>query len=185
MSSPSISIIGVSKRYKNVSMTYPDIKITSNRVILVGPNGSGKSTLLKAIVGLVEYEGRIQCEGSISFMPEHPNLPKDCTVIQFLTALGGQNVVSWLKRFDIYHKKDELCTSLSKGMKGKVNLIQCLIEDAAWYFLDEPTSGLDEGTLQELKRWLQTTSRKWIVSTHQDNLFSNLGAEVITLVEHT
>src|SRR5262245_42257431 len=41
---------------------------------IVGPNGAGKSTLLSAVLGLIEFEGRIACHwrgsGRIGYVPQ-------------------------------------------------------------------------------------------------------------------
>ena len=180
----SIEISNVRKKYRSVTLTFPDVTFTNSTIIL-GPNGSGKSTLLKAIMGLIEYDGTIAYQGRLQYLPEHPTFPKDISMRTFLHAFVTELPIDLLQRFALIAKLDEPLNTLSKGMLGKLNLITCLMEDAAWYLLDEPVNGLDHAAMEELFEWLQTTNKRWIVTTHLPYVKERLQKDVIHLDPHS
>src|SRR5262245_56639697 len=59
---------------EDISATIPANSLTA----IIGPNGSGKTTLLKAILGLVDYRGKIRfcddadcdCQPVIGYFPQ-------------------------------------------------------------------------------------------------------------------
>lgn len=158
------------------------MNIKSKITLLVGENGSGKSTLLKAMMNVLHYEGDIHISGSCSYMPEFPSFPTDITVFEFLSTFQSEAIIlPFLKQFHLITKKDVLISNLSKGMKGKLNVIQCLMEEAEWYLLDEPLNGLDYDGLQELINYIQVSSQNFIIATHNTSAFQLLQTDVIHL----
>lgn len=173
------------KRYQHHTVYYPDLVLSSPRIVLLGGNGSGKSTLLQAMMHLIEYKGTIDTTDALAYMPELPSFPKDTTVEEFLCAFGGYYPDSLVTEFALADKRQTNIASLSKGMKGKLNAIQCLMEEADVYLLDEPSNGMDDPSFDRLYQWLKTTTKHWIVTTHQPQLFDGLEAEVINLDSHS
>src|ERR1051325_10754107 len=60
-----VSASGLRKRYKNTTaLDGVDFRIESGRIVgLIGPNGAGKTTALKAILGLTDFEGKLDVLG--------------------------------------------------------------------------------------------------------------------------
>lgn len=177
----SIELAGVVKRYERVRIVYPDLRITAPRTILLGTNGSGKSTLMKMMLGWVHHDGALRVAGRLSYMPESPSFPHDVDAITFLRSLEHVDPAPWLDRFRLEARTTESIHHFSKGMRGKLNAIQCLLRDADWYLFDEPENGLDTEGWAVLRNWLSTTDKRWIVSTHQPEAYQGLKAEVICL----
>ncbi|QMS85712.1 ATP-binding cassette domain-containing protein [Candidatus Xianfuyuplasma coldseepsis] len=176
-----IQIKDVVKSYKHVQLVYPQITIDKRITLLVGANGSGKSTLFKALLGLVEYHGTITTNETFSYAPEHPQFPKDCTVEVFLDAICDSPYNELLHDFGLDHKRHAIISQLSKGMQGKLNIIQAYCHNKTTMLLDEPTEGLDIQGLQQLKTILKETTKNVIISTHNSDYFMDIAMGVIRL----
>ena len=92
-----------------------------------------------------------------------------------------EDVKKLLKLFKIEGKSKELLSNLSKGMKAKVNLVQCLMEEADLYLLDEPLSGLDKEGVDCLIKYIKQSNKQFIISTHLTNDFEKISDEVFNL----
>ncbi len=184
-----IEIKDFKKQYHNYLVSIKDITFTKRVNLLVGKNGSGKSTLLKGMAKLINHEGQILNDCKISFMSEFVSYPLDLDLNTFLTQLNkiSMNLLSenemtnLLVNFRILDKLNESLHSLSKGMKAKVNVIQCLMEDADIYLLDEPISGLDKLGVKSLIEYIKASKKMFVISTHLDNDFKEICDEVFYL----
>lgn len=162
------------KRYKNHEVVIDGLTFHHQITIIKGENGSGKSTLLKAMAELIRYDGEILINKSISYMHEHTTLPSDITLRVFFDGLLGlqkkQNkdkIIELCTLFQLLDKLEEPINALSKGMKTKVNLIQCLLEEKSIYLLDEPFNGLDEQSVKELIDYMKKYKHKmFIITSH-------------------
>lgn len=66
---------------------------TAEHAALIGDNGVGKSTLLRILIGEEqEFEGRVQIDGSVGYMPQHIGPGVDLTVRELL-ARGAESVL--------------------------------------------------------------------------------------------
>ena len=184
-----IKVSNFSKNYKVKEVVTKDFIITKNVTLIIGENGSGKSTIIKAICGFINYEGNIDINGKISYMSESPIFPVGITVNEFITrlkhisinSLNDQLIKNLFKTFKIEDKLDTLISSLSKGMKAKLNLIQCLMENVDIYILDEPLSGLDKEGVYHLINYIKSSNKSYIISTHLLKDFEHISDEVIIL----
>ena len=73
---------------------------------------------------------------------------------------------------------------LSKGMRQKIMLIQCLSKDADAYLFDEPLNGLDEHSIKIFKDEISNLfleNKMIIIVTHLISAFSNLPINIINL----
>ena len=147
--------------------------------LFIGHNGSGKSTTIKLILNLIHKEKGIVVRNfnSYCYMPEKTTLPDYITIDNFLSDLAyfskNANYEKYLEIFNM--DKNMLISSLSKGNKQKVALIQLLMEDKDLYILDEPTNGLDQESINILIKLLKEKNKQGktiIVVTHYKKLFS-------------
>ncbi len=195
MSTPILSICGLSKTYKTTAgdlraLSNFDLELGEGEVIgLLGPNGSGKSTLVKMLLALVEKsDGQIKVFGEerkSSHYLKHIGamIEGKCAVNERLTAYENAKYYCRLReaKFDqalfeqMSHRLSlsdihSPCRYLSTGNKQKVALICCLIHRPKLVILDEPTLGLDVfgiNALQTLMTELQQDYRvSFIVSSH-------------------
>ena len=138
--------------------------------LLVGPNGAGKSTLLAALLGLVEFRGRIHFhwrgDGRIGYVPQifavDRTLP--LTVGEFLALTRQRRPVSLgvgaalrvhldvlLERVDLGGFRTRPLGELSGGELQKVLVANAIDPAPELLLLDEPSSGLDEVAVRQLE----------------------------------
>jgi ABC-2 type transport system ATP-binding protein len=174
------------KRYRNKTVELPSITINSPITLILGKNGSGKSTLLKAITKQISFQGTISKQLKISYMPEFPSFPLDITVKEFLLNLyqpsnNDYDYNQLLTVFGLRSKVNAYIKDLSKGMKTKLNVIQCLMRNAELYCLDEPFNGLDEKSKKILISLIQSKQDHYFLITSHENVEWEKKVEVIHL----
>ncbi len=138
----------------------------------LGPNGAGKTTTVRmlatvvsptsgsaVIAGVPLEPGRgIEIRQRIAVMPENPGLYLRLTVAENLEYFAGlyglrdpkARIRHTLEAVNLGRRADDLCGSLSKGLRQRVGLARVLLGDPAILFLDEPTSGLDPVASREV-----------------------------------
>lgn len=141
---------------------------------LLGPNGAGKSTAMYCFLGLIQPDsGNISVfdkrpyPGSdmfkeVAYLPEEPHYHMYLTVeeaVSYYASLYGNNiskkkVYEAIDRVGLTEFKDLRLSKCSKGMKQKVGIAQCLVNNPKIVFLDEPTRGLDPITVKEFRNIL-------------------------------
>jgi ABC-2 type transport system ATP-binding protein len=131
----------------------------------LGPNGAGKTTTVRMLGTLISPtsgsavvagiplapENGVEIRQRIAIMPENPGLYLRLTVaenLEFFADLYGlrhpqPRIRQALESIDLADRANDLCGSLSKGLRQRVGLARALLDDPAIIFLDEPTSGLD------------------------------------------
>lgn len=131
----------------------------------LGPNGAGKtstvrtlSTLVSPTSGTAEVAGLpldghhdIEIRHRISVMTEVPGLYLRLSVTENLAFFAGlygfrdaqPRIDRALEAVNLSSRADDLCGSLSKGLRQRVGLARALLNDPEIIFLDEPTAGLD------------------------------------------
>ncbi|XP_063386229.1 phospholipid-transporting ATPase ABCA3-like [Cydia fagiglandana] len=145
--------------------------------VLLGNNGAGKTTLLNIITGLLKASsGTVLIEGKdtmkhsvetrklIGLCPQHNMFFEFLRVqehVRFFAMLKGQSCAEsrassaeLLAKLQLSDKLKEKPTTLSGGMKRRVQLACAVAGGARVLVLDEPTSGLDVETRRELSNVL-------------------------------
>ncbi|HOI46260.1 MAG TPA: ABC transporter ATP-binding protein [Bacilli bacterium] len=173
-----IEIKDLVKQYpKVIALNHISLSIRSGEIVLlVGHNGSGKSTLLKCIMNHIRYIGKIECfEPNIGYIPEKVLLPDFMKVEQFLIEIGRLKstkeieINPLLERYQLLDKKNHKISSLSKGMKQKLLIIQSFMGDTKLFLFDEPLNGLDEASKELFMQDIQSLSSlkcTIIITTH-------------------
>jgi ABC-type multidrug transport system ATPase subunit len=163
--------------------------------LLVGANGSGKSTLLKCIMGLIRYEGKIECHPEkIGYAPEEYVMPQFMSPVAFLLSIGRvkhadiDTINELLSRqialLDMQEVAGKPIGLLSNGMRQKVNLIQAMIHQPGILLLDEPLTALDHDSQDKVIEWLKAVckERLVVVSTHYPERFRIRNRKVFEIV---
>jgi ABC-2 type transport system ATP-binding protein len=181
---------GLSKRYKNaVALDNVNFEIPAGRIVgLIGPNGAGKTTALKAILGLTDFQGRLDVLGmdprnqrdklmeQVCFIADVAVLPRWIRVreaIDFVANVHPRFNRAKCETFLARTKltADQRVRQMSKGMIVQLHLALVMAIDAKLLVLDEPTLGLDilyrKQFYQRLLEEYFDENKTIIVTTHQ------------------
>jgi ABC-2 type transport system ATP-binding protein len=174
---------------------------------VVGPNGAGKTTLFRLILGQIRpSSGTLRVFGSspwrnpavrarLAYCPEGENVPTGLGPLEWLIGLG---MISGLSATDAESRSraalgrvrlatehwSKPLTALSKGMKQRAKLAQCLLHEPALVVLDEPMNGLDPMGREEfgnVLRELAHDGTSIIISSHLLHDLEALCGEFILL----
>lgn len=146
---------------------------------LVGRNGAGKSTLMHCMLGLKRPSaGRVTVMGEtpapgmraferIGYLPEEPLYHGYLTVeeaIAYYASLMRRppppgRVDALLQRLELADFKSLRVDRCSKGMRQKLGIVQCLLNEPGLLFLDEPMRGLDPMAVREFRDILVELNR--------------------------
>jgi ABC-2 type transport system ATP-binding protein len=158
----------------------------------VGPNGAGKTTTLKSICTLLPPQaGQVRVFGldvvkqafdvrlRLGFMPDHFSMYRRMTVFEYVDFFAAAYGIPFAKRdkvirdalaiTDMEARREDLVSSLSRGMQQRVALSRVLVSDPDLLLLDEPASGLDPRArieLMEILRALQAMGKTIFISSH-------------------
>lgn len=176
--------------------------ITAGKIVgLLGSNGSGKSTLMKIAAGVSHPSaGHVTINGNrvgritkeyTAFMPDSP-LTEDWMRVS--DAISFYN--DFYADFDVAKARDMLdfmklnnrdrVTTLSKGMKERLQLTLVLSRKAKLYMLDEPIGGVDpvaRGKILDAIVEYYNEDSSILISTHLLNDIERIFDEVIFIRE--
>lgn len=185
-----VDIQSLDKSYGSTQVLFDiNLKIEEGEIVgLIGPNGAGKSTLLKAIMGLVNYQGRLSIFDKDPYK-HRTDLLKEMSYIADVASLPTWMKVSDLfdfvaashPKFDRQAAKQLLdgtnipfkakVETLSKGMKTRLHLSLILAINTQLLVLDEPTLGLDVLVRRDFQGRLvedyYNQQRSILITTHQ------------------
>jgi ABC-2 type transport system ATP-binding protein len=164
----AIEVQGLLKSFgSNVVLDGVDFAVPTGSVFaLLGPNGSGKtttvqilSTLLAADGGSVRVAGHdvsrqpelvrraIGVTGQFSAVDDVMTGRENLQLMAELAHLRGgrrtRRVSELLERLGLAASADKLASTLSGGMRRRLDLAMTLVAQPRVIFLDEPTTGLD------------------------------------------
>ena len=160
---------------------------------LLGPNGAGKTTTIGIISSLVtKTSGEVKVLG-IDIDKEHSLAKKQLGVVgqeinfnqfekvgQIIRNQAGyhglsfkqskENAEYFMKRLDIWDRRNDKARTLSGGMKRRVMVAKALVNRPKLLILDEPTAGVDIELRRTLWDYLIETNRELgttiILTTH-------------------
>lgn len=180
---------GLTKRYGD-HVVFKDASVTINRgekVAFVGKNGEGKSTLVKAIMGEIDFEGRLQlghnCQIGYFAQNQASLLDEEITVFQTIDQIAEGDVRTRIKDIlgafmfsgDTIDKKVKV---LSGGEKTRLAMIKLLLQPVNLLILDEPTNHLDIKTKDILKDALRDFDGTLILVSHDRDFLDGLANKV-------
>jgi ABC-2 type transport system ATP-binding protein len=204
---PVISVESFTKTYAEFNAVRElsfDVK-PGEIVGLVGCNGAGKTTTLRAIAGILRpTSGRIRVGGFdiqkqsvaakrlLAYIPDTIHPYDLLTVTEHLHFIALAYHVEeaeakydpLLDELELGEKKDELASTLSRGMQQKLSLACAFLRDPKVIILDEPLTGLDPLGIRKIKQSIRRRSQAgaaFLLSSHLLELVEALCDRVIIL----
>ncbi|NVO10893.1 MAG: ABC-F family ATP-binding cassette domain-containing protein [Bacteroidales bacterium] len=181
---------------EGLSKSYGDHNVFSNvtisiergeRVAFVGKNGEGKSTLVKAIMGEIDFEGKLALGHNVMIGYFAQNqaslLDEELTVFQTIDDVAKGDIRTKIKDIlgafmfggDNTSKKVKV---LSGGERTRLAMIKLLLEPVNLLILDEPTNHLDMKTKDILKSALKDYDGTLILVSHDRDFLDGLVSKV-------
>ncbi len=155
-----IEIKGLSVKYKTIEFDFDDYTFEKYKIsVISGRNGSGKTTLLKAIASLIEYAGKVEVRGEITYNSQeavlfdrsvYENIVFPLRIRKLDITEYAETIEKYTKALDVHHLLDKNALKLSSGEKMKVAIIRSIIFKPDIVLLDEPTTHLDLESINEL-----------------------------------
>jgi ATP-binding cassette subfamily F protein 3 len=184
-----VIVDGLSKSYGD-HVVFRDASFTiarGEKVAFVGKNGEGKSTLVKAIMGEIDYEGKLQIghNSMIGYFAQNQAslLDEDLTVFETIDQIAEGDVRTKIKDIlgafmfsgDAIDKKVKM---LSGGERTRLAMIKLLLQPVNLLILDEPTNHLDIKTKDILKDALKAFDGTLILVSHDRDFLDGLATKV-------
>jgi ABC-2 type transport system ATP-binding protein len=159
---------------------------------LLGPNGAGKTTAIGIIASLVnkssgkalvfghdidtELEAAKACLGLVPQEINFNQFEKVSTILVnqagfygIPRALAKERMETWLRKLQLWDKRDAVSRTLSGGMKRRLMIARALIHEPRLLILDEPTAGVDievRRSMWDFLRQLNDDGTTIILTTH-------------------
>jgi ATP-binding cassette subfamily F protein 3 len=184
-----VIVEGLTKKYGDHTV-FKDASLTIERgqkIAFVGKNGEGKSTLVKAIMGEIDYEGKLQMghNSMIGYFAQNQAslLDEDLTVFQTIDQIAVGEIRTKIKDIlgafmfsgDAIDKKVKV---LSGGEKTRLAMVKLLLQPVNLLILDEPTNHLDIRTKDILKDALKAFDGTLILVSHDRDFLDGLASKV-------
>jgi ABC-2 type transport system ATP-binding protein len=182
---------GPAKNRVQVALDRVDLQVHQGELFgLLGPNGAGKTTLIKILCTLLlPTSGEARVDGID--VVEHPHKVRErinmvsggehsgygiLTVREHLwlfsqlygvpTRVALARIEELLDVLGLKAAAGEKISTLSTGMRQKMNLIRGFVCDPRVLFLDEPTLGLDVQVAREVRNVI----RQWMAKSRQKTM---------------
>jgi ATP-binding cassette subfamily F protein 3 len=184
-----VTVEGLTKKYGD-HVVFKDASFTINRgekVAFVGKNGEGKSTLVKAIMGEIDYDGKLHLghNSLIGYFAQNQAslLDEELTVFQTVDYIAEGDIRTKIKDIlgafmfggEAIEKKVKM---LSGGEKTRLAMIKLLLQPVNLLILDEPTNHLDIKTKDILKDALRAFDGTLILVSHDRDFLDGLANKV-------
>ena len=157
------------------------------KVAFVGKNGEGKSTMVKAIMGELEFEGKLEVGHNvkIGYFAQilASLLDENLTVFETIDRIAEGDIRTQIKNLlgafmfsgDDTTKKVKV---LSGGERTRLAMIKLLLEPVNLLILDEPTNHLDMKTKDIIKDALNAFDGTLVLVSHDRDFLDGLVTKV-------
>jgi len=208
----ALSLRQLSKTYRNGVQALKGIDLDVEQgdfFALLGPNGAGKTTAIGIIASLVnKTAGQVQVFGHdidtdletakacLGLVPQEINFNQFEKVSTILVNQAGfygiprgvarERMEVWLRKLQLWEKRDAISRSLSGGMKRRLMIARALIHEPRLLILDEPTAGVDievRRSMWEFLRQLNDEGTTIILTTHYLEEAENLCRHIAIIDE--
>jgi len=173
----------------NLKIDEPIEFLAQDKVAILGENGAGKSTLIDAILGEINYRGKINKRfgkencGIVFQKNAYNPYMKVSELVQLALRLNKEEATQFFQQYELEELKNKLIEKLSGGEAQRLTLGIVLEKQNDVYFFDELTSGLDYkkrlGVLSQLK---ERTANKMVFNvTHYFDELENWATKILML----
>jgi ABC-2 type transport system ATP-binding protein len=191
----ALSLRKLTKTYRNGVQALKGIDLDvaqGDFFALLGPNGAGKTTAIGIVASLVnktsgqalvfghdtdtELEAAKACLGLVPQEINFNQFEKVSTILVNQAGFYGiprrvarERVEHWLRKLQLWEKRDAVSRTLSGGMKRRLMIARALIHEPRLLILDEPTAGVDievRRSMWEFLRQLNEDGTTIILTTH-------------------
>ena len=205
-----LSLDGVTKSYRDV-VAVEDLSLDVFRgeiLGLLGPNGAGKTTTINLICGLLQSDsGSVtiagqslqsnyrECKRMMGLCPQDLAIWESLTCQEQLEFVALQYDLGWrvararalelLDALGLSEKRRKLASTLSGGMKRRLNIGLALVHRPRILILDEPQVGLDPQSRVLVREYVQSLAENTtvILTTHDMDEADRL-AQRIAIIDH-
>lgn len=131
----------------------------NNIVVIMGKSGIGKTTLLKSILGFEKYEGIIDTESPMGYVPQNLALFENKSIFYNLKVADEDidkiKVKELLVKVNL--KKSIFCkiSNLSQGQKQRIAFLRALLGNKKIILMDEALTGLDYETKNQIIEFIK------------------------------
>lgn len=184
-----VTVTDLSKSYGDFTV-FKDANMVIERgqkVALVGKNGEGKSTMIKAIMGEIDFEGKVEIghNAQIGYFAQNQAslLDEDLTIFETVDRIAEGDVRTQIKNIlgAFMFKGDDIDKKvkvLSGGEKTRLAMVKLLLEPYNVLILDEPTNHLDMKTKDIIKDALRDFEGTVILVSHDRDFLDGLAEKV-------
>lgn len=208
----TIENLQVTYDHNRVALDEISLKITGPTITgIIGPNGAGKSTFIKAMLNIVNHQGKVVIDGQpaknklkkIAYVEQKSNIDytfpikvKECvslgtyanlTIFQRVGKEQWQKVSEALDILGVKEFENRQISALSGGQFQRVLLARCLVQDAEYIFLDEPFVGIDsvsEKIIMETLTNLKKKGKTILIVHHDLNKVKNYFDQLVILNQY-
>jgi len=155
----------------------------------LGPNGAGKTTLIRMLLGLTRADAgtmsllgypvprhRDAALARVGAIVDEPRFHGHLTGRQNLRLLAAarepaarDRIGPALERVGLAHRADDRVSVYSMGMRQRLGVAGCLLDDPQLLLLDEPMNGLDPAGMAEMRDMILSMvaeGRTVVLSSH-------------------
>lgn len=184
-----VVVEGLMKNYDE-HVVFKDANMVIERgqkLALVGKNGEGKSTMIKAIMGEIDFQGKLEIghNAKIGYFAQNQAslLDENLTIFETIDRIAEGDIRTQIKSIlgafmfsgeDI----DKKVKVLSGGEKTRLAMIKLLLEPYNVLILDEPTNHLDMKTKDIIKDALKEFEGTVILVSHDRDFLDGLAEKV-------
>jgi ABC-2 type transport system ATP-binding protein len=191
----ALSLRQLAKTYKTGVQALKGIDLDVDQgdfFALLGPNGAGKTTAIGIVSSLVtktsgkafvfghdidtELEAAKACLGVVPQEINFNQFEKVSTILVNQAGFYGmpraaarQRVEHWLRKLQLWDRRDSVSRTLSGGMKRRLMIARALVHEPRLLILDEPTAGVDievRRSMWEFLRQINEEGTTIILTTH-------------------
>jgi ABC-2 type transport system ATP-binding protein len=204
---PVIEVVDFAKDYGDFSAVCElSFTVRPGEIVgLVGANGAGKTTTLRAITGILRpTRGTVRVSGcdlekepvaakqQFAYIPDTVHPYDLLTVAEHLHFIAlayriedaEAKYSALLEELGLAEKRDQIASSLSRGMTQKLSLACAFLREPRVVILDEPLTGLDPRGIRNIKdsiRRRAADGMAFLLSSHLLHLVEALCDQVLIL----